>query len=427
MQEAFLHYLWQAQRFLTSDLRSTTGDRIRVIKTGFLNADSGPDFTNARLQINDVEWAGNVEVHLKSSDWFVHQHQTNKAYENVILHVVWEADGDIYRADGSVIPTLALRAITSEKVVEKQAQLADSKLVIPCESLFSEISEITKSGMLGVAITQRLQQKSAFVGELLKQNNTDWEETAYQVLAKNFGFKLNAEPMLQLTRNLPLKILQKHRNSAFQVEALLFGMAGFLEEATGIYAQKLAKEYDFLAAKYQLKNKQLNAHEWKFLRTRPANFPTIRLAQLVSLVVGQSSFFSLFTQTTSVEVLRKALEVEQPVYWQKHYSFDKEFTTPLKKMGRASVDNLLINTVVPVLVYYAQYIDNQGFISRAEEILESLPAEKNKITEHWKKLRLSIETGFDSQASIELYNNFCSKKKCFSCRIGTEILRTTSD
>lgn len=427
MQEAFLHYLWQSQRFLTTDLQTVDGEKLRVIKKGFINSDSGPDFSNARLQIDKTEWAGNVEIHVNASEWYAHKHDTDMAYENVILHVVWQHDRDVFRTDGSKIPVLELQHITSPNLVKKQQSLLNNTAAIPCESQFVEVSELTKASMLGFSLTQRLQHKSAFVGELLRLNNTDWEETAYQVLAKNFGFKLNAEPMLQLARNLPLKILQKHRNSPVQIEALLFGTAGFLEDAEGDYADKLTAEYNFLSTKYQLKSKRLNAHEWKFLRTRPANFPTIRLAQFVSLILSQRSLFSLFTQTFDVGLIKKAFELEQPPYWQRHYHFNKPLAKPLKQLGKASVANLLVNTVVPVLVYYAQYIDNRELIERAEQLLESLPPENNRITRKWATLDLKMQNSFDSQAGIELYNNYCGKKKCMNCKIGAEILQSTSD
>lgn len=427
MQEAFLHYLWQTQRFLTTSLQTTDGERIQIIKKGFLNADAGPDFLHARLQVGNVAWAGNIEVHVKASEWYAHKHDADKAYENVILHVVWQHDRDVFRSDGSKIPVLALQSITSPNLVNQQEKLVESSAVIPCENQFAAVSELTKVSMLGYALTHRLQQKSAFVDELLVLNHTDWEETAYQVLAKNFGFKLNAEPMLQLARNLPLKILQKHRSTPLQIEALLFGMAGFLEDSEGEYAQNLRSEYEFLVAKYQLKAKQLNAHEWKFLRTRPANFPTIRLAQFASLVTTQRSFFSLFTQSSDPELLKKTFETEQSWYWQEHYQFEKRLAKKLKQLGKTSVENLLINSVVPTLVSYARYIGNQALIERAERILETLPSEKNKITGHWETLGLKIENSFDSQAGIELFNNFCKPKKCLSCKIGTEILRATSD
>jgi hypothetical protein len=426
MQEAFLHYLWQTQRFLINDLRTTDGEIIRVIKRGFSNADSGPDFLNARLQIGDVEWAGNVEIHVNASEWYAHKHEQDEAYENVILHVVWQYDRDVLRNNGGKISVLEIKNIVSPNLIDKQKQLINSQSAIPCEGHFKEVSEFTKVSMLSSALARRLQFKSINVRELLTDNNNDWEETTYQVLAKNFGFKLNAEPMLQLAKNLPLKILQKHRDSPVQIEALLFGMAGFLENAVGEHAAKLKNEYDFLSSKYGLKEKQLNAHEWKFLRTRPANFPTIRLAQFKRLIMSQRSFFSLFTQVGDLELIRRAFEIEQSEYWQQHYHFDKLLAKPLKRLGKSSVENLLINTVVPTLVCYAQYVDNRELIERAEQLLESLPPENNRITRNWESLDLKMQSSFDTQAGIELYNNFCKEKKCMSCKIGAEILKTTS-
>jgi hypothetical protein len=426
MQEAFLHYLWQTQRFLINDLRTTDGEIIRVIKRGFSNADSGPDFLNARLQIGDVEWAGNVEIHVNASEWYAHKHEQDEAYENVILHVVWQHDRDVLRNNGGKVSVLEIKNIVSPNLIDKQNQLINSQSVIPCEGHFKEVSEFTKVSMLSSALAQRLQFKSINVRELLTDNNNDWEETTYQVLAKNFGFKLNAEPMLQLAKNLPLKILQKHRDSPVQIEALLFGMAGFLENAVGEHAAKLRNEYGFLSSKYDLKDKQLNAHEWKFLRTRPANFPTIRLAQFKRLTISQRSFFSLFTQVDDLELIKRAFEIEQSEYWQQHYHFDKPLAKPLKRLGKSSVENLLINTVVPTLVCYAKYVDNRELIERAEQLLESLPPENNRITRNWELLDLKMQSSFDTQAGIELYNNFCKEKKCMSCKIGAEILKTTS-
>lgn len=423
MTEAFLHYIWQYQHFAVPQLVTTDGTEIIVLKKGFLNTNAGPDFLQARLQIGEVEWAGTIEIHLKASDWNLHRHQTDKAYQNVILHVVWEADQPICRADGTLLPTLELKLIVSPDLLKKQHQLLDNQDKIPCEKQFSMVSDLAKIEMLDRVLLRRLEEKAAFVAELMTQSNDDLEEVAYQVLAKNFGFKLNAEPMLRLAEGLPLKVLQKHRNDLLQIEALLFGQAGFLEEATGHYAEKLKTEYQFLAQKYQLKGKQLAMHEWKFLRTRPANFPTIRLAQLAKLIHEQQSFFSLFTQTDDISLLQEKLAVRQSDYWQQHYLFDKKLAKPLFQIGKSSIENILINTVVPVLVFYSQYIDSEFYIRRAVSLLEILGSEKNYITEIWENMGFGIKNGYDSQASIELYNHYCKNKKCLSCSIGIEILR----
>jgi hypothetical protein len=424
MQEAFLHYLWQFQQFDKMNLRTTANEKITVLKVGTLNSDAGPDFLNVRLMIGEIEWAGNVEIHLRSSDWNQHQHTANQAYNNVILHVVWEHNQAICRNDGSEIPTLSLKEITDESLLEKYKNLLEYPRTIPCAEQFSEVSELSKIATFDKALTKRLIQKSYFVEELLNKNNQDWEETAYQLLAKNFGFKLNSDAFLRLAQNLPLKILQKHRNNLFQIEALLFGLAGFeSNDSADAYTLKLREEYQFLASKYQLKAQTIHASEWKFLRTRPANFPTIRLAQLAKLVATQYSFFSFFVQTTNFEELVKALRIQQSEYWQEHYHFNKKASRNLIGIGQDSAENIIINTVIPLLSTLAQKTDNQLLMERVVGFLEKLPAEENKITSLWKNLGMDIRNAFDSQASIELYNGFCLQKKCLQCHVGIEILR----
>lgn len=424
MNESFLHYLWQFQQFEKTNLQTTDGQSICVLKIGFLNSDAGPDFSNARLQINEIEWAGCVEIHIKSSDWYLHNHQDDKAYQNVILHVVWEHNQAILREDGSEIPTLELKNIVSQNLLEKYEQLINNQQIIPCEEQFKTVSELAKIQTLDKVLLHRLEQKAQIVFDLLKANHDDWEETAYQLLAKNFGFKLNAEPFLQLARNLPLKTLQKHRNSLMQIEAMLYGQAGFLNSNfSDEYIINLQKEHTFLAAKYQLKDKAVELHEWKFLRTRPANFPTVRLAQFAQIVANQASFFSAFVHYQDIKALKKSLAVSQSEYWQEHHSIEKQSKQKLKGLGKDSVDNILINTIIPLLVCYAQVFDNQEYIDKAIGLLETLPAEKNHITDFWEGLGQKTKNAFDSQASIALYNDFCKQKKCLQCKIGIEIMK----
>lgn len=422
MNEAFLHYLWQFQQFDKSNLQTISGEKISILKTGILNTDAGPDFTNARLQINEIEWVGNVEIHIKSSDWQLHKHQYNEAYNNVILHVVWENDQPITRQDGSLIPTLELKSITEIQLLDKYQYLIDNQAIVPCKEQFSEVSDLSKFAILDKVLARRLQQKAQIVEQLFEQNKGDWEETAYQLLARNFGFKLNSETFLRLAQNLPLKVLQKHRDNLTQIEAMLFGQAGLID-VVDEYSEKLNKEYDFFSAKFSLKPNQLASYEWKFLRTRPANFPTIRIAQLAKLITQQQSFFSLFTQTNSIEDLRNTLKTEQSAYWQEHYNFGKVSGKKLVGLGKDSINNILINTVIPLLACYSEKTDNQDLMARCVYFLEALPAEENHITEMWESLGLKIKSAFDSQASIELYTNFCTQKRCLQCNVGIEILK----
>ncbi|AYQ35193.1 DUF2851 family protein [Runella sp. SP2] len=423
MSEDFLYFLWQFQYFDAAHLTTTAGESLQVLAIGQRNANAGPDFINGRVIVENIEWAGSIEMHLRSSDWHRHAHTTDRAYESVVLHVVWENDADICRHDGTVVPTLALKDITSPKLLHKYHLLIESKETIPCENQLDVVSSLQKRMMLDRAATQRLERKAQGVLELLTQNHQDWEETTYQLLAQNFGFKVNAEPMLRLAQGLPLKILHKHRDNLFQLEALLFGQSGLLTPADE-YALSLQKEYTFLAAKYSLKSTQLQAHEWKFLRLRPANFPTVRLAQLAAFIQQQPSLFSLFIHGENVKKLEAVLRVKQSDYWQTHYHFQKTMAAKVATLGKASVENIVVNTVVPLLAAYAEAKDNLDFMSKATELLEQLPAETNHLTDRWHQMGVESKTAFDSQAIIELYTHFCVKKGCLQCAIGTSLLKS---
>lgn len=424
MDEQFLHYLWQFQQFDKSNLQTTAGEPITVFKTGFLNTNAGPDFTDARLQIGEIEWVGSIEIHIKSSDWNLHNHQIDKSYENVILHVVWEYNGPILRQDGSEIPTLELKSLTDNSLRNKYRNLVENQSKILCESRFSAISELSKVLMLDKILTRRLEQKAKLVDELLVQNNGDWEETTYQLLAKNFGFKLNSEPFLRLARQTPLKILQKQRDNLFQIEALLFGQSGLLNESfDDEYSKKLWPEYQFLSKKYSLEDTQVSAHEWKFLRTRPTNFPTVRIAQFAQLIYSRKGFFSGLIQIESAQELKEFFKISQSVYWQTHYNFGKKSSVKMMGLGNDSIENLIINSTIPLMVAYAQSIDNQLLIEKAIRFLEAIKAEKNSITQMWESLGVELRTAYESQGYIELYNNYCSQKKCLQCNIGIEILK----
>ncbi len=425
MTEDFLYFLWQFQQFDKTDLKTTTNEAIQVLAIGRQNHDAGPDFSQARLLVGGVEWAGNVEMHIKASDWHLHQHTHNRAYDSVILHVVWQNDQPIARPDGSILPTLELKPLTDSVLFAQFENLIESPKTIVCQSQFDNVPAIHKLSMLDRALMQRLERKAEIVHELLARNNNDWEETAYQLLANNFGFKINAEPMLRLAQNLPLKILQKHRNNSTQIEAALFGQSGLLEqvETDDEYTNILRREYAFLDSKYGLKTNQLAAHEWKYMRLRPANFPTVRLAQLAALVQHHPSLFSLFVNIQSPKLLIKSLKIKQSIYWQGHYQFGKAAAGQVPMLGRSSIENIVINTVVPLLVAYSQHRDNRDMLDKALDLLENLPAEHNNITDQWQSLGLQVKTAADSQATIELYNNFCTHKRCLNCGIGTAIVR----
>jgi hypothetical protein len=422
MNESFLHYIWQLQYFEKTDLHTVEAEPLTVLKTGTLNSNAGPDFFNAKIKIGELEWVGNVEIHIKSSDWFAHHHEKDSAYDNVILHVVWENDKPVFR-NGVAVPTLELKKRVNQSLLSEYRKLVNSPTSIACEKSFADADDLIKLSMLDRALMQRLETKANGLTDLLSFNNNDWEETAYQLLSKNFGFKVNADPFFQLSKSLPYKSIQK-QSSLLQVEALLFGQAGMLETKTkDEYISLLFREYHFLEQKYSLNNSKLNPSQWRFLRLRPANFPTIRLAQFAAVLFRSKNIFSQIISIDSYSSIKKIFLQQQSDYWKTHYRFGKKAKGEVPELGEASIQNIVINTVVPLLVAYGKYKDEQSYIDRAVELLQQLPAEENKITREWSTIGVKVKNAFDSQALIELRNNFCQKRQCLDCSIGISILK----
>ncbi|GAB3991648.1 DUF2851 family protein [Spirosoma daeguense] len=432
MPESLLYFIWQFQYFTKTELITTDGEWVHVVHPGFRNSNAGPDFTNARLLINDVEWVGNVEMHTLTSDWLAHGHQHDRAYDNVILHVVWEDDSaagkTVRRTNGTLLPTLELSQRTDSLLLSRYQTFIDNQDSIPCAGLFRSVSPLRVTSMLDKAMLQRLERKAADVKQLVEQTKGDWEEATYRLLAINMGFRINAEPMAQLSRAVPLKAIRKHRDVLLQVESMLFGAAGLLEtDESDEYLDILQREYRFLATKYELTNQQLEAHFWKWGRLRPANFPTLRIAQLASLLTKHTSLFSLFIEADEVATLLTSLQITPSTYWQSHYRFGKTTERAASILGPSSAILIVVNTVVPLLAAYAHHRGQPAYIDRAIRLLEQLPAEKNQLTDNWNTFGLSVRTAFDSQAAIELYNEFCSVKKCLNCQIGAGILKSMVD
>lgn len=424
MSESFLHYLWQFQYFNKKELKTTGGEIVQIFNPGMRNGHAGPDFFNARIKIGDMEWVGSIEVHINASGWIEHRHHNDPAYENVVLHVVWKSDKPIMRSDNTLLPTLELKSRIDEQLLLRYKKLVNSPEAIPCAHSFVNMNRLTIISMLDRALSYRLEVKSHSVMDMYRRNGNDWEETCYQMLCKNFGFKVNADPFLQLSQALPYKILLKHADKLFQVESLIFGQAGFLEEQKeDEYYRLLQREYRILAQKYQLASKKLNQAQWRFLRLRPANFPTIRMAQLASLLHSQKGIFSKVTESTTYKDLRTIFAAQQSAYWLHNYQFAKASKETIASLGETSIDNLIINTVAPLLAAYGRSRDEQEYIERAVNILQQMPAESNAITKQWSALGLLTKTAFDSQASIELFNNFCMKRRCLECNIGAFMLK----
>lgn len=424
MNESLLHYVWQYQYFDKNHLTTVAGEIVSVFNPGMLNSHAGPDFSNARIKIGDVEWVGTVEIHINASDWMNHKHHEDFAYENVILHVVWKNDKPVKRSDGSLLPTIELKGRIDEQLLLGYKKLIGSPESIPCAKSFASVDELLKVSMFDKALFHRLERKAKLIQETLSQNQNDWEETCYQALGSNFGFKVNTEPFQQLVRNLPYKILLKHSDKPDQVEALLFGQAGFLEDKSDHdYYSLLKREHDVLSRKYSLVEKKLHVTHWRFLRLRPANFPTIRIAQFAALILSVKNIFSKILEAKTYDELVDLLSVQQSGYWQRHYQFNEKEVANISSLGKSSIDNVIINTVVPLLVAYGKSKDEQEWIDRAVSFLNNIPAEENSVINKWNKLQQPVQTAFDTQALIELYNNFCLKRKCLDCTIGASLIK----
>jgi len=420
MKEDFLHYLWKYKLFSTTNLRTQTHEKVEIIHPGIHNNDSGPDFFNAKIKIGETTWAGNVEIHLKSSDWYHHQHHNDKAYDNVILQVVYQHDKEVYLSNNCLVPTMEIHF--DEILLKNYEKLIRSESWIACEKDLHTVDDFLMNKWMEALIIERLGDKALRIKQELKQTQNNWEETFYRHLARNFGFKLNAEPFELLARSLPLKVLAKHKNDLMQIEALLFGQAGFLNEETGDdYYQKLKSEYQFLNRKFQLK--PIAKHLWKFLRSRPGNFPTVRLAQFAALIFQSKSLFSKIMDEQDMRKIRQMLQAKPSEYWETHYHFNKKSVKKMKPLGQSAIQILFINTVVPFLFVYGKHRGKEEFCDRALRLLSQIKPENNSIISNWKRLGLKPENAFESQALIQLKNKYCTFKKCLQCQIGNYIIK----
>jgi len=419
MKESILHYVWQYKLFTSHELFTTDGESVEVIDVGKYNTDAGPDFFNAKIRIGETVWAGNLEIHSRSTDWEKHNHQNDKAYDSVILHVVDIADAEVYRIDGTLIPQMVL--IYPQHIVTNYEQLINEQKWIPCADKIASVPSIFIQGWKNALLSERLEQKMQAINDLLLEKNQHWEEAFYITLARNFGFSTNSQAFESLAKSLPLAALGKHKDNLFQLEALLFGQAGLLNES-GLddYSLKLKHEYEFLRAKFALQ--PMIASQWKLLRLRPDNFPHIRIAQFAGLIHSSSKLFSKIVENPTIEFLQSVFACEPSVYWQTHYLFGAESSLKNKKLGARSINGILINTVVPFLFCYAHQKNIQALKDNALQLLEKIPCETNSILTGWKNLEISAQSAYDSQALLQLKKHYCDEKKCLRCRIGHKVM-----
>lgn len=422
MTEDFLHYAWRYQHFNSNHLQTTQGQNLTILAIGEHNRHAGPDFLNARLRIEDTYWAGNVEVHLKASDWLLHRHEKDPAYANVILHVVLDEDQVIQDPNGERIPCLELRRLLDPHLCSAYYRMLNNNLWVPCQNHWQEVKTLSVKLWLERVMVERLEAKTEIVKRFLDFNQGDWEEVCYQLLLRNFGLSVNLDPCEQVARSLPLKLIGRHRDNLLQIEALLFGQAGLLEQDfVEKYPQQLQTEYRFLRQKYGLES--MPASNWKFLRMRPANFPTMRLAQFAVLLYQGSNLFSKILAAQDIEELAHLFSVTLHGYWSEHYTFDKPSTRKLKHLGTSFIELLILNACIPLIFFYGMYTQDAKYCDKALRFLQELPPEVNHIIDGWKKLGLEPEDAGQTQALIHLKRMYCDQRQCLHCAVGAAILR----
>ena len=422
MKEEFLHFLWQYKLFNSTNLISVKREIVEVIDSGSYNTNSGPDFLNAKLKIDEQLWVGNVEIHIKSSDWYAHHHEKDVNYDAVILHVVWEHDSDVFMKNNHPIPTVELQSFVQKEVLANYKKLfLKEQRWIPCEKQIAETSSFILNNWLERLYFERLENKSVVIKELLQKFNNNFEAVLFQLLAKNFGLKVNREAFLQLAQSFDFSVLRKVRFNEEQLSALLFGQAGFLEqELEEAYYLQLQKEYAYIRHKYRLE--PVAKHRFQFFRMRPNNFPTIRIAQLIALYNKYQNLFSRLIDVNKVESFYDLFTGEVNDFWKTHYTFETASKKTDKRLSKSFIDLLIINTIIPLKFVYEQArgeVDQEGLL----QLIKQLKPENNSIISKFLELKIKANNAFESQALLELKNNYCAKKCCLQCAIGSKLLK----
>ena len=422
MKEEFLHFLWQYKMFDVNNLKSELNETIQIVKSGVHNRNAGPDFLNSHLKINDQLWIGNIEIHINSSDWYAHKHEQDENYDAVILHVVWQHDCEVFMKNNKPMPTLQLKNVVNEDLLYNYQNLFSKALRwIPCEKQIVDVDSFLMNNWFERLYLERLENKSVLIKELLSHSNNDYEAVLFQLLAKNFGLKVNGDAFLQLGQSFEFSVLRKVSFKEQELSALLYGQSGFLEkEIENEYFIQLKKEYDYLRHKHNLDPIANNL--FQFFRMRPTNFPTIRIAQLVALFHKHQNLFSKSMKLNKLDDFYSLFSVEVNDFWKDHYTFETGSKKTLKKLTKSFVDLLLINTIIPLQFVYKQ---SKGEVNDEDlfKLIKQIKPENNSIINRFLDLKICITSAFDSQALLELKNNYCTEKRCLQCAIGNDLLR----
>ena len=422
MNEEFLYYIWQ-NRLIQPELLTTQDETLVVESCGVRNTHSGPDFSDARIRIGETLWAGNLEIHVNASDWYKHHHQDDAAYQKVILHVVYNADAEICAEDGSVIPCLELKGKFSELLLLRWKQLLKSRKWIACDEHVKEVPDVLLQSTFDAMLVERFETKVSDIEVLLEVTNNDWEAVFFRVLARNFGFHVNAAPFEVLARSFSFKVFQKYQHDVVLLEALLFGQAGMLnEQLDDAYNRKLLEEYSFIKHKHKLQ--PMLGQTWKFMRMRPVNFPSVRIAQLAALYTHTTHLFGKIIECHSVQEVQALFTIEASEYWNEHYVLgDSTAKKVSKKLGKSSFDLLLINSIAPLMFVYGKKHLNDDLCERSLDFLYASKAENNSIVKRWEQSGVKAKHAGQSQALLQLKKHYCAFSKCLQCPIGNYLIR----
>lgn len=421
MQEDFLHYIWKHKKFQITNLKTTQGEAVCVHGVGQHNLHAGPDFFNAQLSIGNQLWAGNVEIHIKSSDWYLHNHEQDKAYDNVILHVVWEHDTEVFRKDNTTIPTLRLQDFVSKNILDNYLKLiSKNSKWINCENDFASVDAFAFDNWLERLYFERLERKADAIDLLLEKTKNNWEAVLFMLLAKNFGLKVNGDSFFSIAQSVDFSLVRKSQSNQLTLEALLFGQAGLLEEdIEDAYYLSCTKEYRFLKQKFHLDNSSIMTPQ--FFRLRPPNFPTIRLSQLASLYCNNQNLFSKILELHALNDFYELLNVSASSYWDSHFSFGKVSKPSAKRLTKAFIDLLLINTILPIKFSYAKKTGHDVDASILK-ISNEIASEKNSIIDAFNHLKKVSKSAMQSQALLQLKTAYCNNNNCLQCAIGNKLI-----
>lgn len=423
LTEDILHFAWKNALFDQDDLMTTNGIPLQFISRGKINRSSGPDFSNATIKIGNTKWVGNVEIHIHSSDWYTHKHQNDSSYDNVILHVVYFHDKEV-SVKNQYLPVFELKNRIPPSLFRKYKTLLKREDDLACKRQINEIKNTTIIQQIEISLRTRLERKSKEIIEMHKKNNNDWEETSFQLLLLAFLGKINHQPALWLMEILNMRIIRSVAHDKLKLEALFIGMGGWLKEVNNedVYAVRLKNEFEFLKIKYNLE--ELNPAIWKTGRIRPAQFPLFRLSQFASLLFQNKYLFSQFIEKEIHLLVKVFSNIESNKYWKNHSQLSKEMSLRSVKMGKMTQHILIINVVVPLLYAYGDYLKIDSYKNKSEQLLKKVKAEENAILKSWEELGVKPSTAFESQGLIEVYNNLCIQKKCLSCNIGMQIIKS---